>query len=97
MGYQPIYDGEFDIICDDNSLVDVLEQVFKHKMTVTGFLAIGPGGGNPCISLRGTRRQFMAWFNEFLDADHNFFERVENSDAETWENAVEAYGMKFVA
>lgn len=96
MGYQPIYDGEFDY--DYNfPTTQMLEEVFKHKMTVTGFLASGPGGGNPCISLRGTRRQFMAWFNEFYDADHNFFERVENSDAETWENAVEAYGLKFVA
>jgi hypothetical protein len=110
MGYQPIYDGEFDVVVYNDetdrearadgltipTMTEVLESVFKHKLIMTNFVGTGPGG-HPAISIRGTRRQFLAWFNDFYDPDHGTFQRDECSDAATWANAVAAYGLTFVA
>lgn len=96
MGYQPIYDGEFDLAVGPDEITDFLESITRHKIVLTGWLTSGPAGGNPLVKLRGTRRQFMGWFNDYYDPEFDAFQRVA-SDADTWANALEAYLLVFVA
>jgi hypothetical protein len=98
MSYQPIYDGEFDVVLsDEQDVYGLLEAVFRHKLIVTGWVTVGPGGGNPSITLRGTRRQFMGWFNDYYDVDGTVFDRTDEGDSNAWANAVDAFSLKFVA
>lgn len=101
MGYQPIYDGEFDLAVDmitgASDVITFLESIDGHKLMLTRWMTAGPGGGNPCVTLRGTRRQFIAWLNEYYDPDHEIFGRDENSEAATWANAIEHLNLRFVA
>jgi hypothetical protein len=100
MGYQPIYEGEFDLIVppdDAEELIDFLESVTSTKLMLMSWVTEGPAGGNPCVTLRGTRRQFITWFNGYYDKDCTDFQRDLKSDINTWENALDAYDIKFVA
>lgn len=98
MGYQPIYDGKFDLAINlGDDLVELLNTVAQHKLMVTDWETNGPGGGCPTITLRGTRRQFIGWLNSYYDDKQVDFLRNPNSEADTWINAVEAYAIKFVA
>jgi hypothetical protein len=97
MGYQPIYDGEFDVVAyGTGELIELLEAIFEQKLVLIHWVTCGPGGV-PTIRLRGTRRQFMGWLEAYYDHEHEAFVRDEQSDAQTWMNAVEAYGFTFVA
>jgi hypothetical protein len=99
MGYQPIYDGEFDIFIDDAAVdvIQFLESVTRHKLILTGWVTDGPAGGNPMATLRGTRRQFMGWLNSYYDEARTAFDWVEDNDTQTWANAMATFGFKFVA
>lgn len=100
MGYQPIHDGKFDVAIDVNDgaeMLAMLNSVFKHKLMMLGFKVDGPAGGCPEITLRGTRRQFVAWLNDYYDADKNFVGNVDADDDSVWHAYREAGFFTFVA
>lgn len=100
MGYQPIYDGEFDLaITSQNGqeMAGLLESVTRHKLFLVNWTTIGPAGGNPVVKLRGTRRQLLGWLNDYYDTSWLDFKRDDTSDAQTWINATEVFNIAFVA
>jgi hypothetical protein len=102
MGYQPIYEAEFDLaVGEAEDYIDLLESVVRHKMMITGWLTHGPAGGNPMITLRGTRRQFIGWLDDYYDPDGNAVPRHENGvtlpDSTVWQSAKELFNFKFIA
>lgn len=98
MAYHPIYDGAFDITLD--GLSEVLTEVVKRKMMVTGYVEDGPAGGNPEITIRGTRNQFIAWMREFYDPNEESIgsdDGVSYTDDGAWHAYQEMGFFKFVA
>lgn len=74
MSYQPIFDGEFDIVFEleqyqtNTNLLNLIEDITARGMFVTKFLAKGPAG-HPTIKMRGTRKQLLSWISECYDVD----------------------------
>lgn len=100
MGYQPIYDGEFDLAIspdDGQALTCLLESVVKHKLYLINWASVGPAGGCPLVKLRGTRRQLLGWLNDYYDQSMVDFQRDNTSEAQTWANATEVFDISFVA
>lgn len=95
MSYQPIYDGEFDVIAEDRvDLELLLEAVFRHKLMMIGWVTVGPGGGNPMITLRGTKRQFMGWVRDYYNDD---LVTEDQTDEELWAAIAVQNSLKLVA
>lgn len=84
MGYQPIWDAEFELgLTNDGSQhIELLQSIFRHKLMITNYVHVGPGGGNPVITLRGTQRQFLGWL-----ADYYMVEAAEEGQepADFWD------------
>lgn len=81
MGYQPIWDIEVDYILETDSgkeVTDMLENIFRHKLVLTHFVAHGPGAGSAILTLRGTARQIMHWIKD--DYDPTFTEHDVGAD-----------------
>ncbi len=53
MTEQKIFDQTFDIAWDC-PLGDFLKTLEDFNLTLKSFIAEGPGGGNPCITVSGT-------------------------------------------
>ena len=100
MGYQPIYDCEYDLAIGAGEANVVLTEAMKHKMMVCGWVDSGPAGGNPMITLRGTRRQHMAWLRSFYDPDEEIIGSNNGEsfdDDAAWHEYKEALNFTFVA
>ncbi len=104
MGYHPLYDLNVDVALGGagdfgRELVELLEVIVKHKLTLIGWQTSGPGGGNPNVTVRGTRKQITAWINEYYDPDDEEYmvDPETRSDADVWLNIVAAFNPTFVA
>jgi len=56
-------------IAHDCPLGDYLEALEKYNLKIESFIAIGPGGGNPCMTLSGSTENIREYLSEchFLD------------------------------
>ena len=100
MAYQPIWDGVYDLAIKYDEIASVLEEVMKHKMVVVGWVTEGPAGGNPMITLRGTRRQHMAWLRYYDEGQEMIGQKddgVAFDDDEAWHEYREMGFLTFVA
>jgi len=71
MGYKPIYDGSFDVSLDEGfTLEDLVLSIVSRGMFITKYVKIGPGGGNPNVTMRGTKTQFVRWYKEVYELDN---------------------------
>jgi len=61
-----MYVEEYDFDCD-LGLGEFLETLEKYKGTIVKFVAIGPGGGNPAVTLRFETPEDFDAFNQFMD------------------------------
>ncbi len=53
----------------DCPLGTFLEELEKYQGAITKFIAVGPGGGNPCVTLSfPTRELAYQWFSHPLGA-----------------------------
>lgn len=52
-------------IAYDCPLGDYLEALEKYNLKIESFIAIGPGGGNPCMTLSGTIDNIREYLSEF--------------------------------
>ena len=97
MGCQPIWDCEYDLGIAPDEAFSVLEEVFKHKMMVVGWVTNGPAGGNPMITLRGTRRQHVGWLRGFYDPSAEIIKNKALDDDAAWHEYRKILKFKFVA
>ena len=92
MGYQPIWDGAFDVaLGDGTSLNDVLKSIFSRKMTLVNYKADG-GAGHPEFTMRGTRAQFLSWLRGFYMVG-----LADRPDGDLWSEFQSAGHFKNVA
>ena len=61
-----MYVEEYDFDCD-LGLGEFLETLEKYNAQVVKFVAIGPGGGNPAVTLGFETLEDLESFNEFMD------------------------------
>ena len=97
MGYQPIWDCEYDLTFGADDASVVLTAAMKHKMMVCGWVDSGPAGGNPMITLRGTRRQHMSWLETFYDPGQEIIGSNTIDDDEAWGEYQQVLNFTFVA
>jgi hypothetical protein len=61
-------------VAHDCTIGEFLDALEKYGATMTSFVANGPGGGNPCVTLgfedEEKRQAFEAWYN-YGDAPAN--------------------------
>lgn len=60
--YTNEYDFNFEL-----GLGEFLETLEKYNAQVVKFVAIGPGGGNPAVTLSFETPEDLESFNEFMD------------------------------
>jgi len=58
-------------IAHDCPLGDYLEALEKCDLKIESFIAVGPGGGNPCMTLSGTLINLHKYLSDFhyLDSE----------------------------
>jgi hypothetical protein len=61
-----MYTEEYDFD-SDVGLGEFLESLEKYKATIVKFVAIGPGGGHPAVTLSFATPEDFNAFNEFMD------------------------------
>ena len=67
MTNNPIFSRAYDVCLSDdyNELASLLTDIVSLKMSIIGWLTRGPAGGNPMITVVGTKNQHDA-FNQLL-------------------------------
>jgi hypothetical protein len=72
MGYQPIFDGEFDDSALDldnpKHFRKLLGSLQQHKLVLLKFDQNGTCG--PVVHIRGTRRQIVGWLRTYYCPEH---------------------------
>ena len=91
MGYQPIYDGSFDVALDGITTSDVLVSAITRKLMIVGYKEDG-GAGHPEFVFRGTKNQLVQWLREFYGTAPS-----ESTDDEVWAEAVDQDSIHQVA
>lgn len=85
MAYHPVYDLAFDVAADALETADhfaeFLESLSTRKLVLTAYTHVGPGGGNPAITIRGTKNQLVSWARGYYDPD----ELRGRDDRAVWE------------
>jgi hypothetical protein len=57
-------------IAHDCPLGDYLEALEKYNLKIESFIAIGPAGGNPCMTLSGSTENIRKYLSEFHFLDN---------------------------
>jgi hypothetical protein len=97
MAHKPIFEGEFDLAVLEENYEDFLDRllksIFAEKLMLVGYRAEGPAGGNPSITIRGTKAQLVGWaWHYYVDT-----ENLEADEELLWTKLCESGIVRLIA